>query len=138
MAGLSDLLAGAPAEPVVPKKEAAPANDPPPVMDDPTIRAIYEREGNAWALDVFWVYEHLGSRMTRKEAGTAARWGLYQFAKKNTENFMGQVLPKAMVLLEKAREKAGDPDELIIEEKKGINELRRILTAAIAEAAGGD
>jgi hypothetical protein len=100
-------------------------------------RYAYDREGYAWAVDCFWVYEHLGDRITKPLAGSPARWALWKFAKANPDKFVGQILPKAMGLLEKARDKEADSevDNLMVsEEKKSIRELQRVLEAAILEA----
>jgi hypothetical protein len=112
---------------------------PAPAHDPNTIRSIYERESYAWALDVFFVYEHLGTTAKAAKATkefTAARRALLQHSKDDMNNFMGQLLPKAMQLLEKANEKNGDLDTVVAEEKKEINKLRQTLRAAIEEAKG--
>lgn len=96
--------------------------------------AFTVREGHAWAADCYWAYEHLGDRVTRAKAGTAARFAQWKMAAKDPEYFVMQVMPKAMTMLEKARDKAGDEDGVSRAEQKSIAELQRILTAAIAEA----
>lgn len=94
----------------------------------------YARESYAWAEDSFWAFENMGNKMTRAKAGTAARHALWKYAKDNPDQFLGQVLPKAMALLEKARAKEGDTDEIIRAETKSIASLRKLLKAAIVES----
>lgn len=91
------------------------------------------REGYQWAIDCFWVYDHLGERMTKAIAGPR-RWAQWQEAKRDTQYFIQQTLPKAMPLLEKARDKAGTDDVSVREERKGIAELQRICRDAVEEA----
>ena len=107
-----------------------------PITADDTNRALYAREGYAWALDAFWAYEHLGERLTKQKVGTAARWAMYQYARKESDKFLGTILPRAMQLLEKAREKEGDDQQVVEAERKGLTELRRILKEALAEVQG--
>ena len=106
-----------------------------PPVDDLAL-AGYVQESLRWAMDVYWVFENHSGRVTKAVAGTSSRWGLYQYAKKNMDQFMGQLVPKAMVMIEKARAKMGDPDEIVVEEKKGIADLKRILIDAVKESRG--
>lgn len=92
------------------------------------------REGYVWMQDCFWVYENLGSKITRAKSGTPARWALFQMAKKDTGYFMMQILPKALLLLEKAREKGADGDMVVKEEEKEIRSLQKLLKEAVKEA----
>lgn len=93
----------------------------------------------AWAEDVHWVYEHHASKLMKASPGmTTARWGILQYAKKNMDQFMAQLVPKAMTVLEKAHAKTGDTDAVVTESKRGIAELKRILVAAIAESKQAD
>lgn len=118
---LTDVIDDAPATP--------PAEDAPAFND-----GVYSREGYAWAVDAYWVYENLGERMNKTKAKSPGRWALWQFAKKDTDNFVRHVLPKAMSLLEKAREKSGDDGHVIEKEKKAIKALKKLLSAAVAES----
>jgi hypothetical protein len=93
-----------------------------------------QREGYRWAQDCFWVYKRVGRKLTKAEAGPG-RWALYQEAKRDLSNFVGQILPKAMAMLEKARDKAGDTDLVEKTERKEIAKLQEILVAAREEAA---
>jgi hypothetical protein len=115
--------------------------DPAPEGDMPTTPPIAETAPNAsqrwvaWAEDVHWVYEHHAAKLAKSSPGmTTARWGILQYARKNMDAFMAQLVPKAMTVLEKAHDKTGDTDAVVIEEKRGIAELKRILVAAIAES----
>lgn len=107
----------------------------PPEPDVAPGDPVSERAGQQWAADVFWVYEHIGDRVTRTKAGTSGRYAMWQYAKKNMDAFLGQLVPKAMAIDEKARDKQGDSTVVEIEEKKSIAEISRILRAAIEEAA---
>lgn len=107
-----------------------------PVTADDVNRELYSKESYAWALDAFWTYEHMGDKMTRVKAGSAGRWALWQFAKNEPDKFIGQILPKAMALLEKAREKEGDDQVVVEAERKSLANLRQILADAVAELAG--
>lgn len=113
----------------------AEAIEPPTDSDDRPI--AFERELEQWASDVWWAFKNFGSKMTKAQAGTASRWGIFKYAKDNPDAFMGTVVPKATAALEKIRDKLGDGDEVATEERKGIKELKAILVAAIAEAAEG-
>lgn len=93
-----------------------------------------QREGYRWATDCFWVYKRIGAKLTKAEAGPG-RWALWQEAKRDLSNFVGQILPKAMTLLEKARDKAGDTGAVEKVERKEIGKLQEILIAAREEAA---
>jgi hypothetical protein len=104
-----------------------------PVADVPEVTS-YARESFAWAEDVFWCFENLGGSMTKKKAGSNARHALWTYAKNNMDQFMGQVLPKAMQLLEKAKAKEGDSDEIIRAETKSIASLRKLLKLAVEES----
>lgn len=95
-----------------------------------------EREGYAWASDVFWVYDHLGDRVSRERAPNSGCYATWKWAKKNLDDFIGQMLPKAMNLLERARDKSSDEDIIQDEEKRAIAEMQRLLKRAVAEAAG--
>lgn len=125
--------------------DGIPADDPPtdcgpeveltPARaDDPAAKFDYTRESYSWAQDVFYVYDHLGATAKEVKTFSDARRALHKHAKSNMDSFMGQLVPKAMQLYEKAREKHGDGDNIIAEEKKGIVQLRQILVAAIEEA----
>jgi len=92
------------------------------------------RASYAWALDCDWVWQNLGGKMTRDKAGTPARWALWQYAKKDMDKFIQQIMPKAMTLLEKALDKEGDTDVIIIKERKNIATLKQILSDALIEA----
>ncbi len=122
--------------PVEDKPAAPPKQDDQPTPSDQV--SELEREGYAWAQDVYWVYEHLGDRMTRKKAKTGARYGLWQHAKADMDGFLRNILPKAMGLLEKARDKSADDLTIVEAETKSIGELKKILAAAIVEFEGMD
>jgi hypothetical protein len=92
-----------------------------------------QREGYRWAQDCFWVYKRVGRKLTKAEAGPG-RWALYQEAKRDLSNFVGQILPKAMALLEKARDREGDTGTVEKIERKEIAKLQEILVAAREEA----
>jgi hypothetical protein len=106
---------------------------PEPEREDPSDAAL-DRAGYRWALDVDWVYIHLGDKMTKAKCGTPARWALWKAAKEDPEKFVMTVVVKTMPLLEKARERTGDPDGVIVAEKKSIRELRALLKSAVEEA----
>jgi hypothetical protein len=91
------------------------------------------RPSYAWALDCDWVWRNLGGKMTREKAGTAARWALWQNAKKDMDKFIA-LMAKAMPLLDKALDKEGDADIVAVKEKKQIKELKQILADALVEA----
>ena len=96
------------------------------------------RVTHRWASDCFWTFEHLGDRMTLAKAGNAGRWGLWQMAKNDPERFLNQILPKAMSILDRAIDKSGDGEDIIVKaERKNIAELQDILRRAVAEATGG-
>lgn len=105
--------------------------DPKPATPEVT---SYAREAYAWAEDSFWAFENMGLKMTKAKAGSPARHAMWKYAKDNPDQFLGQVLPKAMALLEKARAKEGDTDEIIRAETKSIAELRNLLKAAVEES----
>lgn len=102
-------------------------------VDVPEVTS-YARESYAWAEDSFWAFENMGNTMTKKKAGSASRLAMHKYAKNNPDQFLGQILPKAMTLLEKARAKEGDTDEIIRAEQKSIAELRKLLKMAVEEA----
>lgn len=108
-----------------------------PVTADDVNRQLYAREGYAWALDVFWAYEHMGERVKKDDAGPG-RYALWKFAREDPSKFIGQILPKAMSLLEKARDKEGDDQVVVEAERKGITELRLTLKEALAEMRATD
>lgn len=93
-----------------------------------------EREGYQWAVDVFWVYEHLGDRISKEKAVSSGRYAQWKWAQENIDSFVGQLLPKAMGILEKARAKQGDNELIEAEEKKDIAAMTRMLARAVAEA----
>lgn len=97
-------------------------------------QGAYQRESYAWAQDVFFAYEHLDSKPSREKAGTAGRFALWKFARGNTEKFVESMLPKAMVQLEKGRNRAGDDYEVVEKEKRRVGELLELLDAAIVES----
>ncbi len=94
----------------------------------------YAREGYAWAVDAYWVYEHLGDRLNKEKAGNPGRYALWKYAKKETDKFIGQMLPKAMTLLEKARDNTNDDATIVQKEHKAVGELRSLLRKAVAES----
>lgn len=131
---ITDLLAEA-----VSEKPLQPASTP--LIHDIPVDATNAataglREGHAWAIDAFWAYENLGEKMTRQKAGTSARWAQWQSARKDTGYFLMQILPKAMQLLERARDKGADADMVEREERKEIAKMQRVLKEAIKEAIG--
>jgi hypothetical protein len=126
-AEFADILQPTPAAKAPPAAADPFAGQEAPRLDQVSLR---------WAHDVYWVFENYSSRVTKQIAGTSSRWGLYQHAKKNADQFMGQLVPKAMVLLEKAYANSGDSEQIVIEERKDIRALKAILVAALEEATG--
>lgn len=94
---------------------------------------LFKREEYAWARDIFWVYENLGKRVT-KASTTSGRYVLWQHANRDKHGFITQMMPKAMALMEKARERQGDDITIIQKERKEIAELQALLKDAIKEA----
>lgn len=104
--------------------------EPSPKTGDDLLAAV------SMARDVQWAWEHMGrSRMSRKEAGSDARFALWKHSRDDRANFVGQVAPKAMGIIDKWAESQSD-DAVVKAEKKGIAELKSILAAAIQEASG--
>lgn len=91
------------------------------------------RPAYAWALDCDWVWRNLGGKMTRAKAGTAARWALWQSAKKDMDKFIA-LMARAMPLLDKAMSKEVDTDAIVAKERKSIAQLKQILADAMEEA----
>jgi hypothetical protein len=89
-----------------------------------------------WARDVYWAAKNLDGKVTKSSAGSTLRYELVRYAKKNMKEFLGQILPKAMVIVDRANAKGGDADIVAVEEGKSIGELQRILRAAVREATG--
>lgn len=104
-----------------------------PVSD---LQRELEQESFGWAADVYWVYRHLGEKPSKVVAGGLnGRYQLWKHARASTQKFIEQMLPKAMLLLEKAKAKQDDGVDAIMEEEgKSIRKLQRILKAAILEA----
>lgn len=113
---------------------AAPAAVIDPFAGEESLRL--DQASLKWARDVYWVFENYSAKVTKAVAQSSARWGLYSYAKKNCDQFMGQLVPKAMMILEKNAAKGGDAEVVVIEERKSVVELQRILRDALAEAAG--
>lgn len=121
-----------------PDSAGIPDTERDPSRENPGDNAISAREGYAWAADCFWAYDNMGGKMTQAKAGSAGRYYQWKMATKNPEQYVMQVLPRAMTMLEKARDKAGDDANVVVRaEEKQIAELQSILTAAIAESRAG-
>lgn len=97
--------------------------------------AILENEAYGWAIDVHWVYKHLGDRPNQEKAGGKnGRYVMWKEAHKNPQRFMEQTMPKAMLLLEKAKSKeGGGADEMALLEDQEIKKLETILRRALLE-----
>lgn len=93
-----------------------------------------DREGYAWAADAFWVYDHIGERLNKKKAGSSGRYAMWKWAKEEQQTFFQMILPKAMALLERARDNSQDDVVVANKEKKAIRELRDLLRKAVKEA----
>jgi hypothetical protein len=113
------------------------AEPEPPTVELPAeTRAAFDRDSYAWAADVFFVYDRQTATAKQAKSWTPARQGLLKMLKSDPMAYMAQLVPKAMALYEKAKDKNGDADAVILEEKKDINKLKQILAAAIVEAQG--
>ena len=87
-----------------------------------------------WATDCYWVAENLDERMSKTKAGTTFRFALWKHARENMDTFIGQMLPKAMAILDRQMSKNTDDGALVKHEDKGVAELERILRGVIHEA----
>jgi hypothetical protein len=130
---VSGLFAqGAPIRPVLHIGTKHNASKTPEISDDGAANDSLE-----WARAVYWAANNLDSQgLTKATAGSTLRYELVRYAKKNMKDFIGQMLPKAMVIKDRADAKGGDADIVAVEERKGISELQRILRAAVREATG--
>jgi hypothetical protein len=104
---------------------AAPAED---------IAVQIELDSLSWARDVYFVYAHIGEKLTKAKAGTGARYALWDYAKKNTADFISNMLPKAMVILDRQKAKGSDDETISAAETKSIKEIQKLLAAAVKEA----
>jgi hypothetical protein len=108
--------------------------EPPSAADTPLAGPdLFSREEYSWARDIFWVYENLGKKVTKVAAGSS-RYVLWQHANRDKHGFITQMMPKAMALMEKARERQGDDITIIQQERREIAELQAVLRDAIKEA----
>jgi hypothetical protein len=100
----------------------------PPSVDSPPT------EGHRWALDCYWAYSEMGGRPNKAKAGSPARYALWQMANKDPGTFVTEIMPKAMNLLDKARAKNSDSENIAKAEKKAILKLQELLKSAVEES----
>lgn len=106
-----------------------------PVAPTQQLELDIVRESYAWAVDVFWVYQRLGQKPSQAAAGGKnGRYALWVEARKDPFKYTNVILPKAMMLLDKARAKEGDSDEVEAIEAKDIAKMKATLKAAVREA----
>ena len=76
--------------------------------------------------DILWVYENLARKgVTAKDAPSLGAWGLLQWARKFSNRFFEQVLPKA-----RAVEKETEEDINRKEDEAQIADIRKMITNA--------
>jgi hypothetical protein len=89
-----------------------------------------------WARDVYWASENMGGRLSKKAAGTGRRYALWQYATTNTKDFIGQMLPKAMQIRDRAMAKNSGDGEGDGDEIRDINQLKIFLRNVVRESGG--
>lgn len=93
-----------------------------------------EQEGSLeWCRAVLWAAQHMSkSRMTQKQAGGLLRYSTWKVARENPKEFSLQLVPKAIMILEKIKP---DDDGGVVElEERSVAELEKFLDRAIDEA----
>ncbi len=88
-----------------------------------------------WAKDVMWLRNNLNATKAQAKKWSGFRFALWEYAKLNTADYVSQMLPKATQIIERAKAKAPDASVVDEAETKSIAEIRKILDAAIKEAA---
>lgn len=85
-----------------------------------------------WAKDVQFVYANLGVPLSKRAAGSQARYRLHEWAgnPENESKFLSDLVPKSAAILEK---RVVDDDAIVVAEKRSIAELREILRHAVSE-----
>lgn len=86
-----------------------------------------------FAEDVLFVYRYLGRRLTKRRAGTHARYELHSWVHENAENrltFIKTLVPKAQDTLLRFKEEESS-QELVLHEKKAVRELQMELREAV-------
>lgn len=106
---------------------------------EPSLVRDVENPDYQWARDVFWAYENQGGRISKTQAGSAGRYRLWEMATKDFDNFVKNMLSKALPVIERMRAAQGTETDQIIEmERKEIEGMKKLLKAAIIEASATD
>jgi hypothetical protein len=106
----------------------SPASVEPPEADD-TQFAL------EWARAVRWAADNLDmpkKAMTRQKAGSAMKYNLYLLGKENLRELHGNLVPRALNILDKHRNPEGGDMARI--EDQNVSELEELLKQAIADS----
>ncbi len=106
-----------------PEPGPEPKPEPKPEQDEEVlIERVAPQSGTDLIRDIVWAYENLQNRKaTPESAPTLGAWSLLTWARGARNRFFEQVLPKALA------NKPPDEEENHRQEKKSIEEVRRIL-----------
>lgn len=88
-----------------------------------------------WARDVLEMSKMLGGKMSIRKAGSKRRYHIWEYGTKQMKDFMGQTLPKASAILDRAKAKGADMDSwLVKDENRSVEELKKFLREIKEEA----
>lgn len=105
-----------------------------PEAPEPDDTAEINQSAIEWAHSILWAAKHSGvAKMSRAKAGSQAKFAMWEFGRENTKELMVNLVPKAMMILDKNK-KPEEQAELEAAERKSIGELEDLLAGAIKEA----
>lgn len=101
---------------------------------EPDDEAEINQSAIEWAHSILWAAKNVGNgRMSRAKAGSQAKFAMWEFGRENTKELMVNLVPKAMMILDKNK-KPEEQAELEAAERKSIAELEELLEGAMKEA----
>lgn len=90
----------------------------------------------AWAEAVQWCLHNSHKKsMSLKQAGSSLRYGMWQTCQDFPKDFAFRLVPQAMAVLNKFHGSQAD-DAATVAERTAVEELDKLIDAAIKEAAG--
>ena len=114
----------------MPRKKSEPPQETLPAPPTDSAGAV------AWAQAILYAAENLGkARVTQRQAGSKINYAMWQASREYPKEFLVQLMPKALAILDK--NKAGvEEEEIEKAEEKSIKELEGLLAEYRKDAGG--